>query len=103
MHQKEPISTQWTHANIGNTGEGTRPWPQPGRRLVTWTKRGIPGFENGREPEGSNQVMPELQWLHMVLVGADGQRRQRGGILWTWSGCAVTRRNEVNTHPGLGQ
>lgn len=96
QYQKEPISTRWTHANIGNTGEAIQAMASAGAALgymdESWW---IPGFENDESPEGSNQVMPELHKPHIVVVDHSGQRFVNESENYMVFGRAAYARNEV--------
>ncbi|MCB2073191.1 MAG: FAD-dependent oxidoreductase [Novosphingobium sp.] len=75
QYQQEPISSDWTHANPGETGEAIEAMANAGAALgymdESWW---IPTFANPDVPEGSNQIMPELHKPHVVVVDHSGQR-----------------------------
>ncbi len=96
QYQKEPISSEWTHGNRGNTGEAIQAMADAGAALG-WMDESwwIPGFANDESPEGSNQVMPEFHKPHAIVVAADGKRFVNEAENYMEFGRACYARNEV--------
>jgi 3-oxosteroid 1-dehydrogenase len=72
QYQRRPISTDYTHANPGDTGEAIEAMARAGAALG-WMEESwwVAGFQAG----GSNyQIVPELMKPHGVLVDLSGQR-----------------------------
>jgi 3-oxosteroid 1-dehydrogenase len=95
QYQREPISTDWTHANAGETGESIQAMTKAGAALgwmdEAWWVMGFASDSAG----GSNQIVPELHKPHVVLVGADGKRFVSEAAAYMETGRACYERNKV--------
>ena len=70
--QRQPTSTDWTHANPGDTGEAIQSMVKAGAALG-WMDESwwVAGFQAG---DTNYQIVPELMKPHGILVDASGQR-----------------------------
>jgi 3-oxosteroid 1-dehydrogenase len=94
QYQNEPATDQWTHANVGDTGEAITAMAEAGAALG-WMDESwwVMGFLN--DVPGGNQIVPELSKPHIVLVGADGRRFVNEANSYMEVGRATYERNAV--------
>lgn len=94
QYQRAPISSDYTHANPGETGEAIAEMARVGAALG-WMDEAwwVMGFVNDASPVGSNQIVPELHKPHVILVDASGKRFVNEAAPYMEAGRACYARN----------